>query len=258
MFPFFSIPFTEIRVYTFWLGLTISFICFIYMLKKMSKKVGVNENFFVGNILLFVISTFVFSRIVFILAEWRDYKYLVQDRLLNLLIMTDYNLSFVGGVLGFGIILFIKLRQYQQPHERYLDTVVSSFLFAWVIGYIAAFLWGQIYGRPTSLPIGIVYQGDDANIPYTSAVVPLAPLYAIASFIMFSVLYIVKELFKIPGLIGYLWIWLFSIVLLLGEFFSGTEDVMRSWIWLNITQVAAILWILLSGKWIWKQIRTAR
>lgn len=65
----------------------------------MSKKVGVNENFFIGNILLFVVSTFLFSRLLFVIAEWRDYKYLVEDRFVNFFIMTDYNLSFVGGVI---------------------------------------------------------------------------------------------------------------------------------------------------------------
>lgn len=85
--------------------------------------------------------------------------------------------------------------------ERYLDTVVVAFFFSAIIGYLAAFLGGQIYGQPTSLPIGIIYHGDDVTIPYTSAVIPLAPIYAIVSFILFSALYIVKELFKVPGLI---------------------------------------------------------
>ena len=224
----------------------------------MSKKAGVNENFFIGNILLFVVSTFLFSRLLFVIAEWRDYKYLVEDRLVNFFIMTDYNLSFVGGVIWFLVILYIKLRQHEQPHERYLDTIVVSFFFSAVIGYVAAFLWGQIYGRPTTLPIGIIYGGSDVTIPYTSAVVPLALIYSIISFILFSILYIVKELFKVPGLIGYLGVALFSIILLLLEFFSGTEDILRTTIWLNITQIAAIFGILMSGKWLWKQISTMR
>lgn len=61
----------------------------------MSKKTGVNQNFFAGNALLFVGSTFLFSRLFFIISEWSDYKYLIQDRIVNFFLMTDYNLSFI-------------------------------------------------------------------------------------------------------------------------------------------------------------------
>ena len=46
---------------------------------------------------------------------------------------------------------------HSQKHEKYIDALVIAFLFAAVIGYIGAFLGGQIYGRPTSFPIGIIY-----------------------------------------------------------------------------------------------------
>lgn len=225
------------------------------MIKKMSKKTGVNQNFFVGNILTFVLTTFLFSRLFFVIAEWRDYKYLVEDRFINFFLMTDYNLSFVGGVTGFMLVLFYKLYRYQQTHEKYMDVVVVSFFFAAIIGYLAALFGGQIYGRPTSLPIGIVYQGDDVNIPYTSAVLPLALFYSILSFATFTILYIIKEMFKIPGFIGYLGIGLFSVFLFVGEFFSGTEDIFHSWISLNLTQLGAMIGIVISGLWLFKQIR---
>lgn len=169
--------------------------------------------------------------------------------------MTDYNLSFVGGIIGFMLILFYKIYRYQQTHEKYLDVVVVSFFFAAIIGYLAAMLWGQIYGRPTSLAIGVVYQGEDMNIPYTSAVIPLALFYSLLSFLTFSTLYILKEMYKIPGFVGYVGIGLFSTFLLIGEFFSGTEDIFHSWIWMNLTQIWAIIGIVLSGIWLYKQIR---
>jgi prolipoprotein diacylglyceryltransferase len=147
------------------------------MLNKMCKKTKVNQNFFAGNALLFVASTFFFSRLFFVIAEWRDYKYLIEERFLNFFLMTEYNMSFIGGVVGFLLVLIYKLYRYQQTHEKYLDVVVVSFFFAAIIGYMAALLGGQIYGKPTSLPIGIVYQGEDMNIPYTSAVIPLAFIY---------------------------------------------------------------------------------
>lgn len=228
------------------------------MLNKMCKKTGVNQNFFAGNALLFVVSTFLFSRLLFVIAEWRDFKYLIEDRFLNFFLMTDYNMSFIGGVIGFLLVLIYKLYRYQQSHEKYIDVVVVSFFFAAIVGYLSAMLGGQIYGRPTSLPIGIVYQGEDMNIPYTSAVIPLALFYSLLSFLTFSILYILKEMYRIPGFVGYVGIGLFSTFLLVGEFFSGTEDIAYSMTGLNITQFGAITGIFFSGIWMIKQIRKIR
>jgi len=225
------------------------------MLKKMSKKTGVNQNFFAGNALLFVVSTFLFSRLFFVIVEWRDYKYLIEDRFINFFLMTDYNFSFIGGVFGFMLVLFYKIYRYQQTHEKYLDVVVMAFFFAAIIWYFSALFWWQIYGRPTSLPVGIVYQGDNMNIPYTTAVIPLALIYSFLSFVTFTILYIAKELFRIPGFIGYMGIGMFSVFLLIGEFFSGTEDIFRITLGVNLTQVGSIIGILISGIWLLRKIQ---
>lgn len=254
MYPYFFFPFTEFKIYTFWLWLSLSFIAFIYMLRKMSKKTGVNQNFFAGNALLFVGSTFLFSRLFFIISEWSDYKYLIQDRIVNFFLMTDYNLSFIWGVFGFLLVLIYLIYRHQQSHEKYIDVIVVSFFFAAIIGYLAALLGGQIYGKPTGLPIGIVYQGEDMNIPYTSAVIPLALFYSLLSFTTFTLLYIAKELNKIPGFIGYMGIGIFSIILLVGEFFSGAQDIFHSFIGINLTQVGAIVGIFTSGLWLFRKI----
>lgn len=144
--------------------------------------------------------TFVVSRLTFVALGWMDFQYQVQDKFWNIFIMNDYNLSFAGGVIGFLGVLVYKLKKHQQPIEKYLDVVILAFLFSAILGYIGAFLGGQIYGQPTSLSIGVIYKSDSSNIPYTSAVLPLSILYSLACFSLFSLLYIFKEVQKIPGM----------------------------------------------------------
>ena len=74
--------------------------------------------------------------------------------------------------------------------------------------------------------------------------VPLAIIYAVGSFLLFSVLYILKELVKIEGLIGFIGVGLFSIMLLIGEFFSGNDDVFTPFIHINLSQIGALLGII--------------
>ncbi len=214
MYPEIILPFLDIKIFTFGLALSLAFGLFFFMLYKLSVKTGINSNFFFGSALPLVLSTFIFARLVFIFSQWRDYKYLVTDRFLHFFLMNDYNLSFIGGVIGFVLVLGYKLIRFNQPQEKYVDTVVLAFLFAAVIGYIGAFLGGQIYGRPTELAIGIVYKYENANVPYTSAIIPLAVFYSIGCFFLFSGLYILREIFKIDGFVGYIGIAFFSLMLL--------------------------------------------
>lgn len=85
---------------------------------------------------------------------------------------------------------------------KYLDAVVLAFLFAGVVGYLGAFIGGQIYGKPTNLPFGITYSDPESANPYTSPVVPLALIYAFFCFAYFVILYIARAAFvKMDGLI---------------------------------------------------------
>ena len=130
---------------------------------------------------------------------------------------------------------------------KYLDAVILSFLFAGVVGYLGAFIGGQIYGKPTNLPFGITYSDPETMNPYTSPVVPLAVIYAFFSFVIFVVLYIARAAFvKIDGLVGYLGISAFAPVLLIGEFWNGAEDSLKGIFFLNLTQIMAVVCLLFA------------
>jgi prolipoprotein diacylglyceryltransferase len=96
MYPEIILPFIEVKLYSFGLALSIAFGLFFFMLYKLSVKTGINSNFFFGSALPLVVSTFVFSRLFFVISQWRDYKYLVTDKFLHFFLMSDYNLSFIG------------------------------------------------------------------------------------------------------------------------------------------------------------------
>jgi prolipoprotein diacylglyceryltransferase len=135
--------------------------------------------------------------------------------------MSDYNFSLMGGVLGFMIVLLFKLKRFKISSRKYIDALVLSFLFAGVIGFIGAFFGGQIYGRPTDSFMGIAATSDMSNTPYTSPMFPLALFYSIISFLLFFCLYLFRKFTKVEGLVGYIGILLFSIILFSAEFYTG-------------------------------------
>lgn len=190
-----------ITIYTFGLSLSIAFILFFFMLYKLSEKFGINANFFLGNTLWFFLSMFFFSRLFYIIAEWRDFQFLWSQGILKFFLMSDYNFSLVGGVLGFMAVLFFQLRKFKLSPRKYTDVIVLAFLFASVIGFIGAFFGGQIYGKPTDSFMGISAMSDIGNTPYTSPMFPLALLYSVISFVLFFCLYIARKFINIEGLV---------------------------------------------------------
>lgn len=239
MYP--QIELFSITIYTFGLSLSIAFVLFFFMLYKLSLKFGINANFFLGNVLWFFLSIFVFSRAFYIMAEWQDFHFLLSQGILKFLLMSDYNFSLMGGIFGFMVVLFFQLKRFNFSSRKYIDAIVLSFFFAAIIGFIGAFFGGQIYGRPTDSFIGIINNNSVSNTPYTSPIFPLALLYSGASFLLFFCLYLIRKFTKIEGLVGYLGMVFFSILLFVAEFYSGGTDIIRTYVLLNLNQLGSIL-----------------
>ena len=48
---------------------------------------------------------------------------------------------------------------------------------------------------------------------------------------------------------------MFSVFLLIGEFFSGTEDIFHTSLGINLTQIGSIIGIFISGIWLLRKIQ---
>lgn len=244
MYP--QIEILGVTIYTFGLALSLSFILFFFMLYKLSEKFGINANFFLGNVLWFFLSMFIFSRFFYIIAEWRDFQFLWSRGVLKFFLMSDYNFSLMGGILGFMVVLLFQLKRFKISARKYIDAIVLAFLFASIVGFIGAFFGGQIYGRPTDSFMGIAATSDVSNTPYTSPMFPLALLYSFVSFFLFFCLYLIRKFTKIEGLVGYIGILLFAIVLFSAEFYSGGTDIFKAYIFFNLNQIGAVLLFILG------------
>lgn len=241
MYP--QIEIFSITIYTFGLALSIAFLLFFFMLYRLSLKFNINTNFFLGNVLWFFLSTFLFSRLFYVIAEWQNFKTIFSEGIIKFLLMSDYNFSLMGGMVGFMVVLFFQIKRFKLSSRKYIDAIVLAFLFAGIVGFIGAFFGGQIYGKPTDAFIGITYTNPMSNSPYTSPMFPLALFYSLVCFLLFVVLYIARLFVKIEGLIGYVGIVLFSAILLIAEFYNGGTDLFRSHVVLNLNQIGAIVLI---------------
>lgn len=244
MYPQFAL--FGITIYSFGLALSVSFLAFFFLLYRLSLKIGINTNFFLGSALWFFLSSFVFSRLFYVISEWRDFQFVFSEGFFRFFFMSDYNFSLVGGIFGFLVVLFAITKFRKLSGDKFIDAATLAFLGASVIGFAGAFLGGQVLGAPTELPIGVSYPADTANNPYTSPVLPLGLFYAAGAFILFSVLYIVRTLIRVDGMVGYFGILLFSSGYLVGEEFSGRPDLFQGLIGASLAQIGFFVLILIA------------
>jgi len=170
-------------------------------------------------------------------------------------IMSDYNFSLPWAIIGFIVVLLINVKMEKTTVKKYIDGLTLSFLFVAIFGYIGAFFGGQVYGMVTSFGIEILYTHPHTLVPSQVPVFPLPIIYAITSFVVFSGLYILSMFVQIRWFIGYMGIILFSSLLLIFEFFSGKFDVFKLEININLTQICAIIFIVIAAIELYKIVQ---
>lgn len=242
-----------VTIYSFWIALSLAFVLFFWMLYRLSLKFWINTNFFLNNIFFYFISIFLFSRLFYILAEWREYKHIFNEWVLKFFFMSDYNFSLIWGIVWFMMVMYFKIKKYKLKSEKYIDAAVLAFLFAAVVWYIWTFLWGQILWKSTTLSIGVIYTSPFNKSSLAWPIFPLAVIYSIICAVLFVWLYITRIFIKIEWFVGFLWIILFCSLLIIFEFYNWViDDSFSSYVHLSMTQLWALWLIIYAGRWISK------
>lgn len=266
MYPFITIG--DIRIYVFGLFLVCAWILFFSCLHFFSQKKGISKPIFSDNIMSFTLAIFFSSRLFDMLTQWREYKFIFQDFLsgetsfLHLIyeffISTNndmYGLSLAGGIIGFLILFLYKTQKQKNLRARYLDVIMPSFLIAAVVGYIGAFLGGQVYGAPSEWFFAIEYTTKFRNIPFNGPVFPLAFFYILIIIVLLVIYskYLNKK--SLPdGYAGYILLGVFGIALFIWDLFSGSPDIFE--IFIRINQLVGILCIIIASVWLAKFLRS--
>ncbi len=231
---------------------------FFSLLHYFCIRRGIPNHIF-ASIIDFTLSIFFFSRIFYILSDWRTEKFIFIDLfekadillfLKQFFITDNYSLSFAGGIIGFFVIFIWKTIKNSKDRPKYLDSIIPAFLIAWSIGYIGTLLGWQIYGIVMDNIFSITYTGTDSIVPFQNPTFPLPIVYSMLCLSIVYFLYRIETKIHVPvGFVWYIWLGIFSIFIFLWEFLNGSSDLFSSLLYLNITQIIAL--ILVSYGLIW-------
>jgi hypothetical protein len=234
LFPSFEI--FGVEIYTFWITLTVCFFAFLRMLKKLSIRFHYDFSIFTKNLIWFFLSTFIFSRVFYIISRWTDLKYIKNAY--EFFISSDYDFSLYWAVFWFLLVLFIILSIKKESFDKYFDWLMLSFLFVLFIWFVWAFLWWQVEWTETNLWIE-VYNSYRSNLVF-----PLAIVYSGLFFLIFSVLYISAVFVNIRTFIWYVGTFLICTIFISFEFLNSSFDIVKDNYWINFTQLLSIILML--------------
>lgn len=252
MFP--TIEIFGVTFYTFGTLMACTWFLFFILLHRASWKHGIHKPVFAA-IVPFTLSMFFFGRFFYILAEWVEQKFilmeLVHGNIVSFLrlffIPQDYFFSLFGAVFGFFLVFFILTEDHKKDRRKYLDAIMEAFLWAGLLGYFAALLWGQIYGVSWNSPFSLIYDHKNSIVNYRTPLFPLAIVYILS---LVGIIFSIKKLSHLDlphGYRGYVTLAVFSAVIFILEFLSGSrKDIFYDYFSLSLSQIGAVIGIIVS------------
>lgn len=257
MYP--TIEIFSIKIYTFGFLLACTWLLFFIFLHRFSIQRGIMRPVF-ANIIPFTLSIFLFSRVFHILSDWLNEKFILMELIEgNFLEFTklffipqNFFFSLFWAVVGFLVIFIIKTHDRKKDRARYMDAIVLAFLAASLLWYFWALLGGQVYGIPFDSFLSIKYNHIDSIVKDRAALFPLAFFYIVLiSAILMGLWKFTRKKTLPDGLIGFIGIGAFCIVIFLGEFLSGSrKDIFYDFFALSLNQAWALIWLIFVILWV--------
>ncbi|MCI4625146.1 MAG: prolipoprotein diacylglyceryl transferase [Candidatus Magnetoovum sp. WYHC-5] len=187
-----KIGIVEIRWYglMYLLGFISSFILVHYQIRK--KKLKIESQFVEEFYFYIIVGLVVGARVGYVL--FYNIEYYIQNPL-EIIAVWHGGMSFHGGLIGTILSGMYIANKRSVKFLLIADRVIITAPIGLGLGRIGNFINGELYGRVTSLPWGMVFPGTDGQ--------PRHPSQLYEAFlegpVLFIILWILKERFKTNG-----------------------------------------------------------
>lgn len=204
-----------------WYGLmyVVGFLIAGYLLKVL-----VRDNFFKikmekidSLITMMIICMFIGARLFYVAIYNWDYY---SENLVDLLAVWKGGLSFHGAVVGLIVGGFIFARQNKISFYEVMDSVALVGTPGLFFGRVGNFINGELYGRITDSPIGIIFP-DGGPFPRHASQLYEAFLEGL---LLCAILWWTKKKTKIYGIISGLFVALYGVFRFVVEFFREPDS----------------------------------
>jgi phosphatidylglycerol:prolipoprotein diacylglycerol transferase len=197
-----------------------------------AKQLGLESDHVYNAGLYGLVAGVIGARFWFVLSHWNNYA----GDLTQAFSLSRNALSPLAGIILAGLVMFIYLQRRYVPLGVFLDTLAPGLALALVIGHIGAFLGGEAFGAPATLPWAIDLSGTPRH--------PIQLYEAGVGLVILATLYAYRAWRAWPGAHFWLLAALYSLGRLLLEIFRANPAIVGSGY--LAAQVAALAALVVS------------
>lgn len=220
-----------ITIYSYGVMLALAFGIGIYLARKRALTVGIDSRIIVDLGIYLLISSIVGARLLYVLSNLDEYK----THPLNA-VFSRTGFVFYGGLILATIVGIWYLKRQKLSVWKIADVITPSIAIGEAIGRIGCFLNGCCYGKPTTLPWGVITFGND-HLDLTP-VHPTQLYSSVSNLIIFCILTCLWKRRKFDGQIFLLYLILYAITRFIVEIYRGDNPYML--LHLTLSQILSI------------------
>jgi len=170
-------------------------------------------------IIYLIIGIILGGRLGYVIFYNLDYY---SQNLLEIFIIWQGGMSFHGGLLGVIVSTFIFSKKKQINFFKFSDIISCVAPFGILLGRIANFINGELYGKITTLSWGVIFP-NGGNLPRHPSQLYEAALEGIFLFLIINYLALKKKFLYRTGYISAIFLILYSILRIFSEIFREPD-----------------------------------
>jgi phosphatidylglycerol:prolipoprotein diacylglycerol transferase len=228
-----------LTLYSYGLMAGLGFLIALAIAFWRARRMGLSESAIQSVAILALLGGLVGARAAYVGLHWHLYR----DDLFEIVRLDHGGLVFYGGSLGGIAGAIFAARYHRLPVGRTLDLMTPAVIVAHAIGRVGCFLNGCCYGRPTQLPLGVLFPGH----PFPRHPTQLYEVLALLAFVW--ILLKAEKILRHPGSLFGVYLVLYSGWRFWVEFLRGDHS-----LWLLGLTVYQWISLLLFGfgiLWLW-------
>jgi phosphatidylglycerol:prolipoprotein diacylglycerol transferase len=231
----------------------------IYTALRLGRRVGLESALVLDFCTWVILVALMGAKVLMVLTEWSYYRAHLGE-------IFSFSTFMAGGVFygGFLAALFFTVwyaRVQRVPFWKLVDVLAPGVALGQSVGRLGCFSAGCDYGRPTTVPWGVVFTSNFAHevtgVPLGERLHPTQLYESLATFVIFGLLLWWFPKKKHGGDIFLAYAGLYAVARFFLEFLRGDED--RGFVFHNLLSTSQFIALLalagVAAVFIWRRVR---
>ncbi len=198
-----------IHIRSYGLMLALAFLVGTWLGLREARRLGLDEDKVVNIILIVLVASVLGARALYVMEHVQEFR----REWGSVIALWQGGLTLYGGIVAGTVAGLMAARRFGLPMWTLADALTPSLALGAAIGRVGCHLNGCCYGRPTSLPWGVVFPPDSyAGLEFGNAAVHPSQLYlAGTGLVLFLLTWFLRRRLGVPGTLFWLFIVLFAL-----------------------------------------------